>query len=169
MNMNYQVHFSRQEGSVAERSIQTTVTIGASTGAVFRALTEPEALEHWLATKVESDPKTGGRFRYEFEFDDPAQNNVQEGEYLEVEDPTRVVLPWMFGFSPKQTTVEYALRAENGSTRVDFTHAGFEEGDPWDGVYERFTGGWQMFLGGLKSYVETGAPSLPMGMRSRRK
>jgi uncharacterized protein YndB with AHSA1/START domain len=154
---------------VAERSIQTTVTIEAPTEAVFRALTEPEALEHWLATKVESDPKAGGRFRYEFEFDDPAQNNVQEGEYLEVEDSTRVALPWTFGFSPKQTTVEYALRPENGGTRVDFTHLGFEEGEPWAGVYERFTGGWQMFLESLKSYVETGAPSLPMGMRSRRK
>jgi uncharacterized protein YndB with AHSA1/START domain len=162
------VHFSIQEGSVAEREIQTNVTVDAPTDAVFRALTEPDALEHWLATKVESDARTGGRFRYEFEFDDPAQNNVQEGEYLAIEEPSRLALPWTFGFSPKQTTVEYALRPEDGRTRVDFSHSGFEEGEPWDGVYERFTGGWQMFLSSLKSYVETGASSLPMGMRSRR-
>jgi uncharacterized protein YndB with AHSA1/START domain len=166
--MNCRVHFSIQEASVPERTIETSVTVEAPTEVVFRALTEPEALEHWLATKVESDAKTGGRFRYEFEFDDPAQNNVQEGQYLAVEAPTRLSLPWTFGFSPKQTAVEYALRPEDGGTRVDFTHSGFEEGDPWDGVYERFTGGWQMFLGSLKTYAETGASSLPLGIRSRR-
>lgn len=153
---------------MAERTIQTSVTVEAPPEVVFRALTEPDALEHWLATKVESDANTGGRFRYEFEFDDPAQNNVQEGQYIVVDAPTRLSLPWTFGFSPKQTTVEYALRPENGATRVDFTHSGFEEGDPWDGVYERFTGGWQMFLASLKSYAETGAPSLPLRIRSRR-
>jgi uncharacterized protein YndB with AHSA1/START domain len=152
---------------VAERSIETAVTVEAPVEAVFRALTEPEALEQWLATRVQSEATTGGRFRYEFEFDDPAQNNVQEGEYVAVEAPNRLALPWRFGFSPKQTTVEYVLRPEDGGTSVEFTHSGFEEGDPWDGVFERFTGGWQMFLGSLKSYVETGAPSLPMGMRSR--
>jgi uncharacterized protein YndB with AHSA1/START domain len=153
---------------VAERTIQSSVTVDAPTDAVFRALTEPEALEHWLATKVESDARTGGRFRYDFEFDDPSQNNVQEGEYLAVEDARRVALPWRFPFSPKQTTVEYALRPENDGTRVEFTHAGFEEGEPWETAYERFTDGWQMFIEGLKGYVETGASNLPFGMRSRR-
>jgi uncharacterized protein YndB with AHSA1/START domain len=153
---------------VADRAIQSSVTVDAEADTVFRALTEPEALEHWLATNVESDPRTGGHFRYQFEFDDPTKNNVQEGEYLAVDQPSRVALPWTFGFSPRQTTVEYALRPEDGRTRVDFMHVGFEEGEQWDGAYERFTGGWQMFLGALKSYVETGASSLPMGMRSRR-
>ena len=153
---------------MAERTIKNSVAVNAPTDSVFRALTEPEALEHWLATKVESDARTGGRFRYEFEFDDPAQNNVQEGEYLVVEDQSRVVLPWIFPFSPKQTTVVYELQPGDSGTRLDFTHSGFEQGEPWDGAYERFTGGWQMFLEGLKSYVETGASSLPFGMRSRR-
>jgi uncharacterized protein YndB with AHSA1/START domain len=154
---------------VSERAIHSSVTVDAPSDAVFRALTEREGLEQWLAAKVESDARTGGRFRYEFEFDDPAQNNVQEGEYLAIDEPSRVALPWTFGFSPKQTTVEYQLRPEDSRTRVDFSHSGFEAGEPWDGVYERFTGGWQMFLSGLKSYVETGTSNLPLGMRSRRR
>jgi uncharacterized protein YndB with AHSA1/START domain len=153
---------------VDERVIQTSVTVDADAKAVFRALTNPEALEHWLATKVESDARTGGHFRYEFEFDDPAQNNVQEGEYFAVEEERRIALPWTFPFSPKQTTVEYTLSPGGGGTRVGFKHSGFEEGEPWDGAYERFTGGWQMFLEGMKSYVETGASRLPFGMRPRR-
>jgi uncharacterized protein YndB with AHSA1/START domain len=153
---------------VVDRAIKTSVTIEAPTDSVFRALTEPNALEHWLATNVESDARTGGRFRYEFEFDDPAQNNVQEGEYLAVEESSRVTVPWRFPFSPKQTTVDYVVSGEDAGTRLDFTHSGFEQGEPWDGAYERFTGGWQLFLEGLKAYVETGAASLPFGMRSRR-
>jgi uncharacterized protein YndB with AHSA1/START domain len=153
---------------VAERTIQDEITIAAPPEDVFRALTEEGALEQWMATTVESDARTGGRFRYEFEFDDPSQNNTQEGEYLAIEDGLRVALPWVFPFSEKQTTVEYALGPNGSETRVAFSHAGFEKGEPWDGAYERFAGGWRMFLEGLKRYVETGASSLPLGIKSRR-
>jgi uncharacterized protein YndB with AHSA1/START domain len=152
---------------VSERTIRNEITIDAAPAQVFRALTEAEALEHWLATDVESDAKRGGHFRYGFEFDDPAQNNVQEGEYIAVDEGSRVELPWVFPFAAKQTSVSYTLVPEGDATRVEFEHAGFEEGEPWDGAYERFSGGWEMFLEGLKRYVETGAASLPFGMKSR--
>jgi uncharacterized protein YndB with AHSA1/START domain len=151
---------------VAERSINDEITVNAPPPEVLRALTEPDALEHWMATKVESDARTGGRFKYAFEFENPAQNNVQQGEYSAVEDD-RVELPWIFPFAEKQTTVTYRLVSQDGATRVAFEHRGFDEGEPWDGAYERFTGGWRMFLEGLKRYVETGGSSLPFGMRSR--
>jgi uncharacterized protein YndB with AHSA1/START domain len=152
---------------VAERTIRDEITIAAPPERVFRALTEADALEHWMASAVESDARTGGRFRYAFEFDDTSQNNVQQGEYLAVEDGRRVALPWFFPFSDKRTTVEYALSPRGDETSVAFSHAGFEEGEPWDGAYERFTGGWQVFLESLKRYVETGAASLPLGIKSR--
>jgi uncharacterized protein YndB with AHSA1/START domain len=150
---------------VAERSITDEITIDAPPADVLRALTDAGALEHWMATDVESDAKTGGHFRYTFEFDDPAQNNVQEGEYAAVSDD-RVELPWRFPFADTLTTVRYDLAAEDGGTRIAFEHAGFDEGEPWDGAYERFTGGWRMFLEGLKRYVESGESSLPFGMKT---
>jgi uncharacterized protein YndB with AHSA1/START domain len=152
---------------VAERTIQDEITIAAPPEDVFRALTDADALERWMATKVESDARTGGRFHYEFEFDDPSQNNAQEGEYAAVEEGRRVALPWRFPFSKKETTVEYSLSRTGDGTSVEFSHAGFDEGEPWDGAYERFTGGWRMFLEALKSNVETGAAALPLGIRSR--
>jgi uncharacterized protein YndB with AHSA1/START domain len=152
---------------VGERTIQDEITIDAPPEQVFKALTEARRLEGWLATKVESDARTGGRFRYEFQFEDPSQNNVQEGEYAAVEEGRRVALPWVFPFSEKQTAVEYSLAPDRSGTRVRFSHAGFEEGEPWDGAYERFTGGWPMFLEGLKRHVETGASGLPFGMKAR--
>jgi uncharacterized protein YndB with AHSA1/START domain len=151
---------------VADRTIRDEITIDAPPDEVLRALTEPERLEQWLATKVESDTRTGGRFRYRFEFEDSAQDNVQEGAYLAV-DEGRVELPWVFPFAPeRQTTVAYTVVPQGDGTRVQFEHRGFEEGEPWDGAYERFTGGWRMFLEGLKSHVETGAQSLPFGMKA---
>jgi uncharacterized protein YndB with AHSA1/START domain len=164
MKMNFLVHFSIQEGSVPERSITDEITVDAPRAEVFRALTDADALEHWMATTVESDARTGGRFRYVFEFEDPAQNNVQEGMYAAVE-ADRVELPWVFPFAEKQTAVAYRLVSEDGATRVVFEHSGFGEGEPWNGAYERFTGGWRAFLEGLKRYVETGDSSLPFGMK----
>ena len=153
---------------MAARAIRDEIMIEASPQQVFGALTEAGPLEQWMATAAESDARTGGRFRFQFEFVDPSQNNVQEGEYRALDEGSRVELPWTFPFTPKQTTVTYTLAAEGEGTRVEFEHAGFEEGEPWDGAYERFTRGWRMFLEGLKSYVETGASSLPFGMKLRR-
>jgi uncharacterized protein YndB with AHSA1/START domain len=90
------------------------------------------------------------------EFEDPAQNNEQAGEYLAVEPDRRLALPWTFPFSDRQTTVEYRLEGSGGGTKVEFAHSGFESGEPWDTARERFTGGWRMFLEGLKRYVEDG-------------
>jgi uncharacterized protein YndB with AHSA1/START domain len=152
---------------VANHEIKDAIVIEAPPEQVFRALTEPEALERWLATRVESDVRTGGRFRYDFEFDDPTQNNAQEGEYLAIDPGRRVMLPWTFPFSPKQTRVEYALEPSGEGTSLQFSHDGFESGEPWDGARERFTGGWRLFLEGLKRYVETGEEARPLGIRSR--
>lgn len=153
---------------MAENQIQDAITIEAAPDRVFRALTDAKALEQWMATNAESDAEPGGRFRYEFEFDDPAQNNAQEGVYLAIEAERVVVVPWVFPFSPKKTTVEFELEPAGDATRLNFTHAGFEDGEPWDGARERFTGGWRMFLESLKRHVETGAPSHPLGIKSRR-
>ena len=145
--------------------IRDSIRISAPREEVFRALTEPDRLESWLATSVESDPRTGGQFRYSFEFEDASQNNVQEGEYLEVVPGRRVSLPWVFPFSPKQTQVEYVLSGDGGETEVAFRHSGFESGEPWDGARERFVGGWRTVLEGLKAHVEDGSHARPFGMK----
>lgn len=152
---------------MAEQEIKDTITIEAAPDDVFRALTKADELEQWLATKAESDAETGGRFRYDFEFDDAAQNNAQEGEYLAVDPGRRVVIPWAFPFSPKQTEVEFSLEPAGDATRLEFRHSGFDEGEPWDGARERFTGGWRMFLESLKRHVETGEPAHPLGIKPR--
>jgi uncharacterized protein YndB with AHSA1/START domain len=147
-------------------SIEDRIRIGAPRSAVFKALTDATALGSWMASKAESEPRQGGHFKYVFEFEDATQNNTQEGEYLAVEVDRRVALPWTFSFSPKQTTVEYELDGNGDETDVRFRHSGFETGEPWDSVRERFAGGWHAFLESLKSWVETGAESRPLGIKA---
>jgi uncharacterized protein YndB with AHSA1/START domain len=147
--------------------ITDEIAIRAPRGAVFRALTDPDELGGWLATSAESDPRTGGSFRYAFEFDDVSQNNEQAGTYSKVEPDRRVALPWRFPFSPKATTVEYVLNESDGETRVTFTHSGFESGEPWDSARARFGPGWRSFLEGLKTWVEERTPSRPLGIKGR--
>jgi uncharacterized protein YndB with AHSA1/START domain len=148
-------------------SIEDSITISAPKEEVFRALTEPERLERWMATSVESDPRTGGHFRYAFEFEDASQNNAQEGDYLDVVAGERVALPWVFPFSPKQTRVEYTLREGDDETEVSFRHSGFETGGAWEQARESFVGGWRMFLEALKAHVELGADERPFGMKRK--
>jgi uncharacterized protein YndB with AHSA1/START domain len=145
--------------------IEDHVRIDATQAAVFRALTDPDELGSWMATRAESDPRDGGSFEYVFEFADAPQNNAQRGEYIAVEPDRRVALPWMFPFSDKATTVEYRLDGNAGSTDVHFRHSGFETGEPWDSARERFAGGWHAFLESLKSWVETGADARPLGIK----
>jgi uncharacterized protein YndB with AHSA1/START domain len=148
-------------------AIEQSITIHAPRSEVFGALTEPDRLERWMATSAESEPRTGGRFRYSFEFDDASQNNTQEGEYHEVVQDKRVVLPWVFPFSPKKTSVEYTLTGGGDDTEVVFRHTGFESGEPWEQARERFDGGWRMFLEGLKAHVEEGRDGHPFGMKGK--
>ena len=145
--------------------IEDSITIRAPRADVFRALTDATALGCWMATRAESDPRPGGRFRYVFEFDDPAQNNVQEGRYVAVERPQRLVLPWTFPFSDQETTVEYTLSGDADETELAFRHSGFGTGEPWDGARERFAGGWRLFLQSLKAHVEDGADARPLGIK----
>ena len=146
-------------------AIEDSITVSAPKEEVFRALTDAERLERWMATSAESEPRTGGRFRYSFEFEDASQNNAQEGEYLEVVPNEKVALPWVFPFSPKQTRVEYTITGNGDTTEVGFRHSGFERGEGWDQARERFVGGWRMFLEGLKAHVERGADARPFGMK----
>ncbi len=74
--------------------IDQSVTIKASRPDVFEALTQASELMRWFPTKVESDPKTGGAFRYEWEWEDASQNGAQAGKYTDVVTDERLAYTW---------------------------------------------------------------------------
>jgi uncharacterized protein YndB with AHSA1/START domain len=137
------------------RTIEQTVTVDAPRDEVFRALTDTGALKRWWITDGSSEPRTGGRFRYEWRMADPASDHVQEGAYAEVVEGERVAYPWSAG-PAGDTSVTFALADAGGGTRVTLTHAGFSADPQHADVHDRHDQGWQGFLANLKSVLEGG-------------
>jgi uncharacterized protein YndB with AHSA1/START domain len=137
------------------RTIEQTVDVEAPRDEVFRALTDADALKRWWITEGTSEPRTGGRFRYEWRMADPANDHVQEGAYAEVVDGERIAYPWSAG-PAGDTRVTFALSDRDGVTQVSLSHSGFSAEPQFDEVHERHDQGWHGFLSNLKSVLEGG-------------
>ena len=143
------------------RTFEHSFTVDAPRADVFHALTDADALKRWWITDGISDPRSGGRFRYEWRMADPANDHVQEGAYDAVVDGERVEYPWSGPAGDSHVTVTIAER--DGATQVSLVHSGIAAEDQ----YERYEQGWQGFLGNLKSVLEGGPDNrAAMGVRT---
>lgn len=108
--------------------------IRARPGVVFTALTTAEGIANWWGPDAgpvlmsECDARVGGRFRLRFRMLDGTEHETS-GEYLEVVNPTRVVMTWewTFGGEPDErghvSLIEIDLRPIDIGTELTFTHA----------------------------------------------
>jgi uncharacterized protein YndB with AHSA1/START domain len=133
------------------RTFEHSLTVDAPRDRVFGALTDADELKRWWITDGISEPRPGGRFRYEWKMADAANDHVQEGTYDEVVDGERVVFPW--SGPGGESRVTFALAQSNGGTQVSLIHAGISAQDE----FERYEQGWRGFLANLKSVLEGGA------------
>jgi uncharacterized protein YndB with AHSA1/START domain len=134
----------------ATRTIEQSIVLDAPRDDVFRALTDADALNSWWTTSARSDPRPGGAFVYDWEFEDASRNHRQQGEYIDVEPGRAISYPWAAG---GETTVSFRLADADGGTEVKLTHSGFSADDE---VYANHDGGWGHFLANLKSVLEGG-------------
>jgi uncharacterized protein YndB with AHSA1/START domain len=132
------------------RTFEHAVTVDAPRDVVFHALTDAEQLKRWWITDGISEPRAGGRYRYEWRMADPANDHVQEGTYEEVVDGERIAYPWSSPAGDSRVTV--TLSGSNGGTRVSLAHERIAAEDQ----FERYEQGWQGFLANLKSVLESG-------------
>ena len=126
------------------------LTIEAAPEKVFNALTRQEELAQWWTNHVTAVPKVGSIA--EFSFNNGAV--VFRMEIAELNPGKRV--HWIVRHGPPHwegTDVTWDLSPVGGGTKLLFGHHGFAVGNA---AYEETPGGWQYFLGSLKSYLETG-------------
>ena len=143
------------------------IVVEAPRQRVFDALTKPSDLERWWTTRAESEPRPGGRFRYEWTFEGaPERDHTQEGAYSTFVQGERVGYPWKVGSSPTQ--VEFTLEEREGRSSLRLAHDGWAERmDEARGHHEQ---GWNFFLHNLKTVLEDGVDrrAEALGMRVRR-
>jgi uncharacterized protein YndB with AHSA1/START domain len=134
--------------------IKQSIVVNASREKVFNALVKADKLVRWFLSRAESDPRPGGKFRYEWHFQDSSQNGVQEGAYQEVIPPETVSYPWEAG--NQSTQVEFRLSDVDGGTRVDLLHGGWGSGQESEEVRQMHAQVWSGYMNNLKLYLEKG-------------
>lgn len=137
--------------------------IRARPAIVFTALTTAEGIAHWWGPDAgpvlmsECDARVGGRFRLRFRMLDGTEHETS-GEYLEVVNPTRVVMTWewTFGGEPDErgqvSRVEIDLRPIDIGTELTFTHARLQTAIS----AEHHEWGWGGALDKLAGYLSAG-------------
>jgi uncharacterized protein YndB with AHSA1/START domain len=104
--------------------------IAARPSIVFDALTTPEGIVQWWGPDdgpvliAETDVRVGGRFRIRFRMRDGSEHE-SSGEYLEIRSPERLAMSWRWlgDEDPKESRLEFELRAVAGGTELTLTHS----------------------------------------------
>jgi uncharacterized protein YndB with AHSA1/START domain len=139
-------------------AIRKTITVDASPETAFETFTR--RMHHWWPASphtvfddrvaVVVDEREGGRV-YERAADG------READWADViawEPPTRFVLRWRVNPDRGPTEVEVRFTPDDGQTRVDLEHRGWDEvGDP-DGR-ANYQSGWDKVLGGYLAAFES--------------
>jgi len=127
---------------VAAECYRDSIHIDAEPEFVYSYFTQPEALARWMADRAILDPRPGGRFTLVF------GDRTVDGQYVELDPPTRLVITWgrvgSATFPPASSTLEVTLTPEDGGTRVSIVHSGLPASEA-----PRHILGWQHYLGRL--------------------
>lgn len=152
------------------RTINQSIRVQASLGAIFKAFTEAGEMERWWPSAVESDPKTGGSFKYSFETLDPSVP-VEEraGKYTSVVPNQSISYPWNIPGLEPSTNVAIEFSADGGETVVTLEHSGWSSDEASNGVFSMHEQGWGGFLQNLKIVFEGGQDIRPTAMKMKTK
>lgn len=135
----------------------------ATPRAVFRAWTDPKLIVKWFGPEPGSllsadvDLRVGGAWRFVMRDDDWGRMGF-EGEYLEIDPYTRLVLSWSkfsTGTGSKdarsRSRVEIKLAEQGTGTKIHITHSAIQGRDMRTG----FAGGWAHGMENLKELLAT--------------
>ena len=138
--------------------IRKVVEIDASPDVVFKALTDPKELTHWLPDAAMLEPKVGGKFKFSFYKDSTRScgkrdgDSVSEGKILELVPGKKLVYTWKWANAPEfpQTVVTWDLeKIGQNKTRLTLTHTGFTGAEESSKSAKDHDEGWSMHLNEL--------------------
>jgi uncharacterized protein YndB with AHSA1/START domain len=104
--------------------VQRELRVEAEPQVVFSFFTDPEKMIRWMGIAATLDPRPGGVFQVKGPGD-----QLFEGEYLEVDPPSRIVLSWGYASFPEpnplppgSSTVEVNFVPDGEATIVRLSH-----------------------------------------------
>jgi len=111
-----------------QTSLHVRRTVAAPRKRVFRAWTEPQALEHWFRpmgyriSVTTLELHVGGGYRFELLDQDTVSGYIM-GTYLEIAPPERLVFTWVSdGTRDEQTLVTVEFIEKDDHTEIRLTH-----------------------------------------------
>src|SRR5262245_45480766 len=155
--MNSMARGARAVADLAQREILATVEVTADAERVFRALASKDIINWWVRPGVfdtrewSGEVCAGGRWRASGM--SRGQPYVQEGVFVEVDPPRRLVHSWDgAGAADIPSMVSYVLEPlATNATRVTLRHAGFASSE----VCSAFAIGWETSLERLAETLST--------------
>jgi uncharacterized protein YndB with AHSA1/START domain len=124
---------------------------------VFTAWTDPEKVKRWMGPgeikplRVESDPRTGGRYRWVMKSPDGEEHDVS-GIYREVIPNQKLVFTWAWKSTPeRESLVTLTFKRDGDGTIFTLQHEQFFDED----ARARHQGGWNSAMDKLDKYLTT--------------
>ena len=143
---------------MAESRYTYVTYIRATPQAVWDALVSPDAMKaYFFGLPFEAELRTGGAWRRLF----PDGALMTEGEFLEFDPPSRLVMTWR-NAEPEKNAEGFSrcameLSPAGSATKLTVIQSvGVERSK----LIAAVTEAWPQVISNLKSYLETGAPAL---------
>jgi len=134
------------------------IEIDAPIDVVWKAITDGEEITRWLCQEAKVNPGLGGSYWISWGGPESGSAVIETWE-----PPSRVrlrMLPYGTGPYNEETArkspmfQEYTLESRGNRTVLRLVHADIPDSHEWDGYYESTNSGWQVFLLGLRHYLE---------------
>jgi len=148
---------SKEKQQQAQKiEIKKHIVIDASPEVVFKAITDPKELTNWFPDQAILEAKVGGKMKFSFnkgKEDEHEDCSGAEGIIIDFIPNTKISYTWEKHDTPDfpRTVVTWELEEiENGRTRVNLLHTGFESGK----LFKQHDEGWSYFIYRLGKYCE---------------
>ena len=97
--------------------IEHSITLNASPDDVYKAISDVDAMSKWFTSRATGTTRVGGKYRFEFEFEDSSRNHTMLGEFTALDAGKKVGYTW-------STVPEEGSVTEASSTLVEYAISG---------------------------------------------